>query len=92
MSYTFQLRKEYPLGVRSPPYIQSFRQQLCPILPDFFFKCTLRQRKRLLYPNRRSQRQRCPLPAERRTTQAVGFGKGSDERKQLTQVIHKSGM
>ena len=29
---------------------------------------------------------------ERRTTQAVGFGKGSDERKQLTQVIHKSGM
>ena len=56
------------------------------------FKCTLRQRKRLLYPNRRSQRQRCPLPAERRTTQAVGFGKGSDERKQLTQVIHKSGM
>ena len=43
-------------------------------------------------PNRRSQRQRCPLPAERRTTQAVGFGKGSDERKQLTQVIHKSGM
>ena len=79
-------------NTRSPPYIQSFRQQLCSILPDFFFKCTLRQRKRLLYPNRRSQRQRCPLPAERRTTQAVGFGKGSDERKQLTQVIHKSGM
>ena len=90
--YTFQLRKEYPLGVRSSPYIQSFRQQLCSILPDFFFKCTLRQRKRLLYPNRRSQRQRCPLPAERRTTQAVGFGKGSDERKQLSQVIHKRGM
>ena len=44
----------------------------------------LRQRKRLLYPNRRSQRQRGTLPAERGRIKTVSFRQRAYEGEQLT--------